>query len=311
MYVIISKIYKFAGENMAVCSICGAKLGFFEGTGDGLCSNCSIALQKERAEKKRQEQEKEQLRKSQEKEKIGKIIVTTSDIYTPYEILTPIYFQVSNNGVFSSQLGDLINEYEDDFKEMQQSGQMGEIRSVMGILFAHPENKFEAAFYVALMEMKKVAYNLGADAVICMRHDIDLGSQGYGFFHLQMYGTAVKFTETQTKDSYKNTNTESLITLLQKVIELQKNQLQILEELKIRNFTASRIQPTEKQVTTSAKKTKPFSEGDIIKHAALGKGEIMKIDYQNKCCYVQFEKAPKPVKVAFDVFKNGQITRID
>ncbi len=34
---------------------------------------------------------------------------------------------------------------------------------------------------------------LGADAIIGMRQDIDLDTNGFSYFYLQMYGTAVKF----------------------------------------------------------------------------------------------------------------------
>lgn len=33
---------------------------------------------------------------------------------------------------------------------------------------------------------------LGADTVICMKQDIDLDTNGFAYFYLQMYGTAVK-----------------------------------------------------------------------------------------------------------------------
>jgi uncharacterized protein YbjQ (UPF0145 family) len=39
---------------------------------------------------------------------------------------------------------------------------------------------------------------LGADAVIGMRQDIDLDTNGFQFFYLQMYGTAVKFKWIQS-----------------------------------------------------------------------------------------------------------------
>jgi uncharacterized protein YbjQ (UPF0145 family) len=44
---------------------------------------------------------------------------------------------------------------------------------------------------VATQELKKRAQILGADAVICMRQDIDLDTDGFSYFYLQMYGTAV------------------------------------------------------------------------------------------------------------------------
>ena len=55
------------------------------------------------------------------------------------------------------------------------------------------QNDFEKAFYIAVEELKLRAMQLGADAIIGMRQDIDLDTNGFAFFYLQMYGTAVKF----------------------------------------------------------------------------------------------------------------------
>ena len=39
------------------------------------------------------------------------IIVSTGDIKQDYEIIGPVYFSVSNKGLFGSQLGNLIKKY--------------------------------------------------------------------------------------------------------------------------------------------------------------------------------------------------------
>ena len=52
---------------------------------------------------------------------------------------------------------------------------------------------FEKAFFIATEELKKRGEMVGADAIICMRQDIDMDTNGFAFFYLQMYGTAVKF----------------------------------------------------------------------------------------------------------------------
>ena len=46
---------------------------------------------------------------------------------------------------------------------------------------------------VTVEELKKQAARIDADAVIGMRQDIDLDTNGFTYFYLQMYGTAVKF----------------------------------------------------------------------------------------------------------------------
>ena len=38
---------------------------------------------------------------------MSNIIVTTGDLHKDYQVLGPVYFQVSNKGLFSSALGKL------------------------------------------------------------------------------------------------------------------------------------------------------------------------------------------------------------
>ena len=40
---------------------------------------------------------------------MNEIIVTTGDLKQEYEVIGPVYFQVSNKGLFSSALSKLIN----------------------------------------------------------------------------------------------------------------------------------------------------------------------------------------------------------
>ena len=40
-----------------------------------------------------------------------------------------------------------------------------------------------------------MAQKIGAEAVIGMRQDIDIDTNGFSYFYLQMYGTAVRFKE--------------------------------------------------------------------------------------------------------------------
>jgi len=124
------------------------------------------------------------------------ILVTTADVHKPYEIIGPVYFQVSNKGVFSSQLGKLKKQYEEELKTLKAAGQTGEKRNDWGALygeFSVGQNDFDTAFFVAVEEIKKRAALLGADAVVGMSQDIDLDTQGFTYFYLQMCGTAVRF----------------------------------------------------------------------------------------------------------------------
>jgi len=113
-----------------------------------------------------------------------------------YQILGPVYFQVSNKGIFSNQLSKLSKKYEAELKEMKKQGQIGEKKPDWGFLygeFSVGQGDFEKAFFVAVQELKKRALILEADAIICMRQDIDIDTNSFQYFYLQMYGTAVKF----------------------------------------------------------------------------------------------------------------------
>lgn len=123
------------------------------------------------------------------------IIVTTGDLKESYEIVGPVYFQVSNKGLFSSALSKLVKQYEIEIAQMKKQGQLGEARADWGFLygeFSVGQSDFEKAFFVAVQELKKRASLIGANAIICMRQDIDLDTNTFQFFYLQMYGTAVK-----------------------------------------------------------------------------------------------------------------------
>ena len=125
------------------------------------------------------------------------IYVTTGDLKQDYQILGPVYFQVSNKGVFSSALSKLAKQYQAELVQMKKQGQIGQARTDWGFLygeFSVGQSDFEKAFFIAVQELKKRAAILGANAVISMRQDIDLDTNTFQFFYLQMYGTAVKFT---------------------------------------------------------------------------------------------------------------------
>lgn len=127
---------------------------------------------------------------------MSKIIVTTADISRPYEILGPVYFQVSNKGIFGSALSALVKQYKSEIDAMKKGGAMSQDRADWGFLYGEwsvGQTDFEKAFFVATEELKKRAEMVGADAVVGMHQDIDMDTNGFAYFYLQMYGTAVKF----------------------------------------------------------------------------------------------------------------------
>lgn len=124
------------------------------------------------------------------------IIVTTGDLKRDYEVIGPVYFQVSNKGIFSSALSKLVKKYSDKIASMRRKGEISQEGADWGFLYGEwsvGQSDFEKAFFVAVEELKERAHIVGADAVIGMRQDIDLDTNGFQFFYLQMYGTAVKF----------------------------------------------------------------------------------------------------------------------
>jgi hypothetical protein len=123
------------------------------------------------------------------------VTVCTTDLHQEYEIIGPVYFQVSNKGLFSSQLGKLKKAYSEDIAASKKGGQIGEAKIDWGFLYGEysaGQSDFEHAFFIAVQELKKRAAMLGADAVVGMRQDIDMDTNAFQYFYLQMYGTAIR-----------------------------------------------------------------------------------------------------------------------
>lgn len=215
------------------CAICGGKAGWTGDslrTGERICSKCKMKLPGfikkpkkftlEEAQKivgEKEEKEKEgairgvigkinqkankaaddNLRESGEGVAEKEIIVTTGDLREDYEIIGPVFFQVSNKGLFSSALSRLVKKYKAKMEQKKKDGQLSERRMDWGIFYGEwsfgMENDFDKAFFVAIEELKERARILEGDAVIFIRQDIDLDTTDFQFFYLQAYGTVVRF----------------------------------------------------------------------------------------------------------------------
>lgn len=131
------------------------------------------------------------------------IIVSTGDINKAYEIIGPVYFQVSNKpeGFEASTLSEYQKLYADEINQLKNSdrtGGEGEGSAKWSCGWGEwclGESNFEIAFFIAVEELKKRAAMVGADGIIYMRQDIDMDIEAFQFFYLQMYGTAVKYLE--------------------------------------------------------------------------------------------------------------------
>lgn len=123
------------------------------------------------------------------------VLVTTGDLKEDYDIIGPVYFQVSNKGIFSSALSDLVEKYSRQIQKVKDKNLISAHKRDWGFLYGEwstGQNQFEKAFFVAVEELKERARIFGANAIICMRQDIDLDTNAFQFFYLQIYGTAVK-----------------------------------------------------------------------------------------------------------------------
>ena len=97
---------------------------------------------------------------------MSNIIVTTGDLKREYEILGPVYFQVSNKGLFGSSLSKLVAKYQNEIQQMKKQGTMSENQSDWGFLYGEwsvGQSDFEKAFFIATEELKKRAEMVGAD----------------------------------------------------------------------------------------------------------------------------------------------------
>lgn len=128
------------------------------------------------------------------------IIVTTTDIHKDYDIIGPVYFQLSNKGLFSSDLSRLSKIYRDEIQTMLKQGLQSQGKADWGFLYGEfsfgMQNDFDKAFYIAVREIQKRAAKMGADAIVGMRQDIDMDTNQFQYFYLQMYGTAIKLKQS-------------------------------------------------------------------------------------------------------------------
>lgn len=171
-----------------------------------MCFNCGEALDEIQIDEKLLQQIKKQeedilATEKEMQDKLKKylareIAVTTGDLKQEYEIIRPVYFQLSNKGIFSSTYSLLEKQYKTQIEQMKNNQMISQEKTDWGFLYGAysvGQNEFEKAFFIATEELKKRAKILGADAIICMRQDIDLDTNNLQFFYLQMYGTAVKY----------------------------------------------------------------------------------------------------------------------
>lgn len=108
-----------------------------------------------------------------------------------------------NKGLFGGSTYDVLaaeyreeisNRKADGFFSLETSASQQLLESFLE-LRAVGHNNFDAAYYIAVEELKRRAFLVGADAIVGLRADFDLDTNGYQYFYLQVYGTAVKLTD--------------------------------------------------------------------------------------------------------------------
>ena len=146
---------------------------------------------------------------------IQKIFVTTTDIKREYDIIGPVFYQINDAGsgkmIFQKQkeYRSVINALKDQNQLVNQNASItesigalsgmielfstGDISASTKDLLGNGHNQFDEAFFITVEEIKKRAYYMGADAVIGMKEELNLDTNGFQHFYMQMYGTAVKF----------------------------------------------------------------------------------------------------------------------
>ena len=151
------------------------------------------------AEAKKAEQEA----KKAEREKRRSFPVTTVDLHRPYEVICPLFFQTSNKGLFGGSTYDkLAAEYREEISKRKSDGlfslETSASQQLLELLLEPRgvgQNSFDAAYYIAVEELKRRAFLVGADAIVGLNADFDLDTNGFQYFYLQVYGTAVRFTD--------------------------------------------------------------------------------------------------------------------
>ena len=130
---------EFTGERLNVCVDCIKKFRQISEEDssrvrtivDDLISSCNNEktlpiLKKYKAKAVADSQMKEQIAimKKREVEKTPDVIVTTCDLKEDYEVVAPVYFQLSNKGVFSSTYSRLAAEYSSKLQQLKEQGML-------------------------------------------------------------------------------------------------------------------------------------------------------------------------------------------
>lgn len=122
----------------------------------------------------------------------GNILVTNGDLPEDYEIIGPVFFQITNRKFFSP-LKKLLKKHAKNCRDGEETEHAaGNLWRRYYGRWCLKQSGQEKASFIAVEELKRRAALLGADAIINVRQHITVNPYASGSFHLQIYGTAVK-----------------------------------------------------------------------------------------------------------------------
>ena len=126
---------------------------------------------------------------------MNEIIVTTNDLQYPYKIIGPVFFSLTNKGLFSSQFDKLSKNYKKLIEEKKKEGHISgddiPWSNLVGDYMA-TQCDFDLSFVIAVEELKKRTVNLGGNAIIGFKFELDLDPKSANEFFVRALGTAVR-----------------------------------------------------------------------------------------------------------------------
>lgn len=129
---------------------------------------------------------------------LNKIPVTTVDIKKDYDIICPVFFQLSNNLSSKPRYDKLMDYYSNEISQRKASGQLDDEKFSLWAIFESAgdiganQQQYETVFYIGIQELRKKCALVGGNAIVGLRYDADLDTNLWNHFYIQMYGTAVK-----------------------------------------------------------------------------------------------------------------------
>jgi uncharacterized protein YbjQ (UPF0145 family) len=162
---------------LAICSECGRKLGLFEAGSGGLCNQCALGFEgRQIAEQSAAGIQQEQERNAE----IEAVILTTETYPKRFEIVETVE-------IVTAECAFGMNIFKDLFAG---------VRNIVGGRSEAVQKTLRDTRRTALYELKKEAYEVGANAVVGVDLDyVELAATGSTMVLLVASGTAVRIEE--------------------------------------------------------------------------------------------------------------------